>query len=57
MWHPELRMHGRRTVTTGMPYNPASPVYDRKVIVSILHVQFRELLPAGASTGNGEAVW
>ena len=43
--HPEMLMPGRRTVTIGLPDDPATPVYDRQVIVSMLHVQRLEFLP------------
>jgi hypothetical protein len=49
--HPEMLMAGHRTVTIGFPDNPAVPVYDRQVIVSMLHVQRLELAKA---TGNGQ---
>lgn len=53
--HPEMLMPGRRTVTLGLPDNPAVPVYDRQVIVSLLHVQRLEPLSTAATTGNGSA--
>ena len=36
--HPEMLMPGRRTVTIGIPEDPGRPVYERQVIVSLLHV-------------------
>jgi len=37
--HPELAMVGRSTVAIGVPApNDPSPVYDRLVTVSLLHI-------------------
>ena len=36
---PEMLMPGRRSVTIGLPDDPAMPVYDRQVILSMLHLQ------------------
>ena len=53
--HPEMLMPGRRTVTIGLPDDPTTPVYDRQVIVSMLHVQRLELLqPQTPSAGDGQ---
>jgi hypothetical protein len=51
--HPEMLMPGRRTVTIGLPDNPAVPVYDRQVIVSLLHVQRLEPLGVAGVPGGG----
>lgn len=42
--HPEMLMPGHRTVTIGLPDDPAVPVYDRQVILSLLHLQRLESL-------------
>jgi hypothetical protein len=49
--HPEMLMPGRRYVTIGLPDDPATPVADRQVMVSMLHVQRLEPLesPKGPS--------
>lgn len=53
--HPEMLMPGRRTVTIGLPDDPGTPVYDRQVIVSMLHVQRLEFLQKQTpSTGDGQ---
>jgi translation initiation factor 2 beta subunit (eIF-2beta)/eIF-5 len=53
--HPEMLMPGRRTVTIGLPDDPGTPVYDRQVIVSMLHVQRLELTQAQPpGTGHGQ---
>jgi hypothetical protein len=51
--HPEMLMPGRRTVTVGLPDNPAVPIYDQQVIVSLLHVQRLEPLQPSAAPGDG----
>jgi hypothetical protein len=54
--HPEMLMPGRRTVTIGLPDDPATPAYTRQVIVSMLHVQRLEpsdAAPASGQPGNG----
>ncbi len=53
--HPEMLMPGRRTVTIGLPDDPGTPVYDRQVIVSMLHVQRLELPPTQTpAAGDGQ---
>ncbi len=53
--HPEMLMPGRRAVTIGLPDDPATPVYDRQAIVSLLHVQRLELLQTQPpSTADGQ---
>ena len=53
--HPEMLMPGRRTVTIGLPDDPGTPVYDRQVIVSMLHVQRLEVLQTQTpTTGDGQ---
>jgi hypothetical protein len=55
--HPEMLMPGRRTVTIGLPDDPATPVYDRQVILSMLHVQRLELMqmqPPNTADGPAE---
>jgi hypothetical protein len=51
--HPEMLMPGRRTVTIGLPDDPTLPVYDRQVIVSLLHVQRLERADTVPTGGNG----
>ena len=52
--HPEMLMPGRRTVTIGVPDDPAVPAYDRQVIVAMLHVQRLEPLESPkATSGDG----
>lgn len=53
--HSEMLMPGRRAVTIGLPDNPGVPVYDRQVIVSLLHVQRLEPLPGAGVGGDGAA--
>jgi hypothetical protein len=53
--HPEMLMTGRRTVTIGLPDDPATPVYDRQVIVPMLHVQRLEVVQTQTPTaGDGQ---
>jgi hypothetical protein len=52
--HPEMLMPGRRFVIVGLPDNPAVPVFDRQVVVSMLHVQRLEPIEATAPPGNGQ---
>ena len=53
--HPEMLMPGRRTVIVGLPDDPATPVFDRHVIVSMLHVQRLEFLhPQTPTPGDGQ---
>jgi hypothetical protein len=52
--HPEMLMPGRRYVTIGLPDDPATPVADHQVIVSMLHVQRLEPLESPkAASGDG----
>lgn len=51
--HPEMLMPGRRTVTIGLPDDPALPVYDRQVILSLLHLQRLEFQEQSKPDGNG----
>jgi hypothetical protein len=51
--HPEMLMPGRRTVTIGVPDEPATPVYDRQVILSMLHLQRPELPGTRAPSSGG----
>ena len=51
--HPEMLMPGRRTITIGLPDDPALPVYDRQVILSMLHLQRLELHEQGNTAGDG----
>ena len=50
----EMLMPGRRTVTIGIPGDPGQPVYERQVILSLLHVQRleRKDTPQAASDGG-----
>jgi hypothetical protein len=55
--HPEMLMPGRRYVIIGMPADPATQVFDRHVIVSMLHVQRLEALDSpkpAAGDGKGQ---
>jgi hypothetical protein len=52
--HPEMLLPGRRTVTVGIPDDPATPVYDRQVIVSMLHVQRMEPLDGQPAPGQSD---
>jgi hypothetical protein len=53
--HPEMLMPGHRTVTIGLPDDPAKPVYNQQVILSLLHVQRLEFLQTQTpSTGDGQ---
>jgi len=54
--HSEMLMPGRRTVTIGLPDDPALPVYDRQVIFSMLHLQRLERMhiqPPSTTDGHG----
>jgi hypothetical protein len=44
--HPELAMVGKRSITVGLTADPSQPLYDRTVIIALLHVQRLEPVPA-----------
>ncbi len=53
--HPEMLMPGRRYVIIGVPADPATQIFDRHVIVSMLHVQRLEPLESpNTSTSDGQ---
>jgi hypothetical protein len=47
--HPEMLMPGRRLVTIGIPADPAQPVADRTVLLSLLHLQRLEIQEPAAT--------
>lgn len=52
--HPEMLMPGWRTPIVGLPKDPTRAVFDRHVVVALLHVQRLEPLSTTASTGDGQ---
>lgn len=53
--HPEMLMPGRRYVIIGLPDDPATPVADHQVTISMLHVQRLEPLEISNPTaGDGQ---
>ena len=54
--HPELLMVGTRVAIVGLTTQPAQTLFERHVLVDLLHVIRIEPLPAAAPpTGNGAA--
>jgi len=52
--HPEMLMPGRRYVIIGLPGDQTTQIFDRHVIVSLLHVQRLEPLDSSKSpSGDG----
>ena len=52
--HPEMAMVGRSSMTIGVPgTGDPRPIYDRAVMVSLLHVMQLELIEPTRKGGNG----
>ena len=53
IYHPELVMVGERDLAIGLPGPGNGPIYQRLVMVALMHVVALEQLPA--KTANGPA--
>jgi hypothetical protein len=53
--HPDLIMVGRRLAVIGLANDATSSVFDRTLIVDLLHVVGIEMPPAASASSNGPA--
>ena len=55
IYHPDLIMVGRRSAVLGLTNHPSGRVYDRSILVNLLHVVGVEELPISPRSSNGDS--
>lgn len=53
--HPAMLMPGARSITIGIPADPAVPVYTRTEIVALIHVVRLEPFEDAKTKANGQS--